>query len=107
MLNKYNLLSVNQLAAQIKLLEVWKSVNLEGYPIMLEPYNNNLSQSGHSLRPQGDRIFKDMSKLHKAESSFNIDAARIWNAAPKTVTSAITLSLAKKSILLFVKSLPV
>ena len=33
MLNKFNLLSVNQLTAQIKLTEVWKSVNIKDYAI--------------------------------------------------------------------------
>ena len=39
MLEKFNLLSVNQMAAKIKLLEVWKMVNTEGSPLQLEPYN--------------------------------------------------------------------
>ena len=33
--DKFNLLSVNQLAARIKLLEVWKAVHVEGYAIVL------------------------------------------------------------------------
>ena len=37
MLDKFDLLSVNQLAAQIKLIEAWKSVYLEGYTIVMEP----------------------------------------------------------------------
>ena len=41
MLKKYNLPSVNQLAAQIKLVEAWKSQNIEQYPIKLEPNNPN------------------------------------------------------------------
>ena len=36
MLTKFNLLSVNQLAAQIKLTEVWKASNVENYAITLE-----------------------------------------------------------------------
>ena len=31
--------SVNQLAAQIKLIEAWKSVHQEGYAITLDPCN--------------------------------------------------------------------
>ena len=33
----YNLPSVNQLAAQIKLIEGWKCMNIEQYPLKLEP----------------------------------------------------------------------
>ena len=57
MLSKFNLLSVNQLAAQIKLLEVWKSINVEGNPTKLEPYSTNQSVSAHVLRPQPNRVF--------------------------------------------------
>ena len=89
-LKKFKLLSVNQLAAQIKLIEVWKSINREGYPIQLDPYNCHLSQSGIELRPKLNRVFNDTTKLRLAESSFNRDAARIWNAAPADVTSACT-----------------
>ena len=32
-------MSVNQLATSIKLVEVWKSTNINDYPIKLEPNN--------------------------------------------------------------------
>ena len=96
-LKKFNLLSVNQLAAQIKLTEVWKAINREGYPIQLEPYNNHLTQSGLRLRPKLDRVFNDTSRLRLAESRFNIDAARVWNAASADITTAISIELAKKN----------
>ena len=35
MLNKFELLSVNQLSAQIKLTEVWKSINVGKCPLKL------------------------------------------------------------------------
>ena len=38
--NKFNLLLVNQLAAQIKLTKVWKSVNIKDYAIVLDPYKS-------------------------------------------------------------------
>ena len=106
-LKKFGLLSVNQLAAQIKLNEVWKSINQEGYPIQLEPYNSQLAQSGLTLRTQNNRVFKDTLRLHLAVSSFNIDAARIWNAAHMDVTSAVTIAVAKSRIRKFAESLPV
>ena len=37
MLKKFNILSVNQLTAQIKLQEVWKAVHTEKYGISLDP----------------------------------------------------------------------
>ena len=107
MLDKFDLLSVNQLAAQIKLQEVWKSINVEGFAIKLEPYSCNLTESGHELRQKNNRIFNDTSRLQIAEYSFHMDAAKLWNNAPIAITQAKILSLAKKAIKIHVKTLPV
>ena len=101
-------LSVNQLAAQIKLTEVWKSVNVEGNPTTLEPYRvQNRSESAPVLRPKNNRIFKDTARLEASKSSFHIDAAKLWNRAPSSIQTAPSLSSAKKAVLLYVKSLPI
>ena len=52
MLEKFELLSVNQLAAQIKLTEAWKSVYLKGYAIVLDLYNKERPSNTHELRIQ-------------------------------------------------------
>ena len=103
---KFNLLSVNQLAAQIKLKEVWKSLNCPNYPTKLEPYNNALADGVHSLRIKENRIFNDTFQLQKSKSCFNVDAARLWNVAPLSIRNAVTNYEAKKAILTFVKTLP-
>ena len=48
LLLKYNLPSVNQLAAEIKLTETWKSINIQNYPFKLESNNHG--------RNDGERI---------------------------------------------------
>ena len=50
MLVKFKLLSVNQLAGQIKLTESWKSFNIEKYPIQL--IKNERSNDG-AVRKEG------------------------------------------------------
>jgi hypothetical protein len=100
------MLSVNQLSAQIKLKEVWKSLNFQNYPIKFEPYNSALSEGSHALRTKENRVFNDNYRLQKSKSSFYVDAARIWNAAPKTIRNAKTDYEAKGAILNFVKILP-
>jgi hypothetical protein len=107
LLQKYNLLSVNQLAAQIKLTEVWKSINIEGYPVVMDPYNRTLNSTTLDLRLQPTRTFDDTSRLATSKYSFNVDAARLWNLAPPDIRSAQTLAVAKKAILAHAKSLPV
>ena len=86
------LLSVNQLAAQIKLIEVWKSVNVEGHPLSLDPYTNPERSSLTELRPQPNRVFNDTHKLKITSHSFCTDAARVWNQAPAEIKSATTLN---------------
>ena len=107
-LKKFNLRSVNhQLAAQIKLQEVWKSVNIEKYGITLEPYNNHVDPSGRNLRLKSNRKFNDTTRLVLAEYSCTIDAAKLWNNAPVEITSAKCLTQAKKAILAHVQLLPI
>ena len=88
-------------------MEVWKSQNQEGYPIVFEPYNASLQNQDHDLRPQNNRVLKEYCKLKKFESSFIVDAARLWNVVPGEITGAPTLSTAKAAIRLFCKILPV
>ena len=91
---------------QIKLKKVWKSLNCENYPIKLEIYNPALKNASHSLRQKDNRVFKDTCKLQKSKMSFNLDAAKLWNAAPLTVRNSKTSYEAKKLITAFVKTLP-
>jgi hypothetical protein len=107
LLNKFGLLSVNQLAAQIKLTEVWKSLNVVGHPSLLEPYHKVSTATTAGLRPKPTRILNDSSKLLCAKFSFHVDAARLWNLAPPTIKSADTLRKAKTAIMTHCKSLPV
>ena len=107
MLKKFDLLSVNQLAAKIKLTEVWKSINKEGYPINLEKYKQYSEINTHLLREQPNRTFNDYCRLQKSEYSFHVDAAKLWNYAPTEIKSALSLPLAKKAIDKFCHLLPI
>ena len=107
MLEKFDLLSVNQLAAQIKLLEVWKAVHIPGYAVAMDPYNQERPHNTHHLRNQTNRIFNDSTKLKIAEQSFNIDAAKLWNNAPEETRTAATIEIAKRAIKIIVKTFPI
>ena len=107
MLKKFDLLSVNQLAAQIKLQEVWKATHIERYGVVFDSYNTNLTSSGHDLRPKTNRKLNDTTRLVLAEHSFTIDAAKLWNAAPASITTAPTLGAAKTLIRKFVLTMPI
>ena len=107
MLEKCDLLSVNQLAATIKLTEVWKINNQEQHPLKLDPYKPHTNRAHHVLRNKPNRVFNDSCRLKNSESSFHIDAARVWNAAPNSIQNAITLNIAKSKIKFFCKTLSV
>ena len=55
LLEKFNLPSVNQLAAEIKLIEAWKIMNVPEYPISLD--------SNNPTRNTGDRIVRDSTTV--------------------------------------------
>ena len=86
------LLSVNQLAAKIKLIEVWKTLNRPDYPLKLDPYKPTNQHSGHDLRIQPNLIFNDSCKLKKSEFSFQVDSAKIWNISPPEIRVAKSLN---------------
>ena len=106
MLEKFNLLSVNQMAAKIKLLEVWKMVNREGSPLKLDPYNTSNNENKHGLRQKPNRVFDDTCRLKNSELSFHIDAARVWNASPAEIRNATSMNIAKTEVTKFCKTLP-
>ena len=107
MLKKFGLLSVNQLSAKIKIMEVWKSMNCEDYPITMDPYRPNSTPGHkHDIRTQQTRVLNDSCRLHKSEFSFHVDAARIWNATPNEIRTATSQNIAKKAIDKFCKLLP-
>ena len=60
LLEKTNILSVNQTAAQIKQLEMWKVAKQENYPVKIESVEQNTN--GRSTRWSKDERFKEKPK---------------------------------------------
>ena len=105
LLKKYNLPSVNQLSAEIKLVEAWKCTHIESYPLRLEPNNPNRADCLRSIRPSSIKQWKDESSSTAARISFSRDTAKLWNNAPVAITNAISLYSAKREIKSFCKTL--
>ena len=106
LLQKYKLLSVNQLAAEIKLVEAWKIINRDNYPLKLEPNNPDRAYTQRELRPSSIKIWNDDAKSMAAKVSFSRDAAKLWNNAPEVIKSAQSLNIAKKEIKSYCSLLP-
>ena len=105
LLEKQNMLSINQLAAQVKLTEMWKAVNTENYPIQMAA--QSVSEAGMATRAdhQGRLIEVGHSKI--TTQSFVGDASRVWNKAPLKIKEAKTIGSAKNAIKAYCKTIPI
>ena len=88
-------LSVNQLNAESKLQEVWKSINNSDYPIKWEKNTTILDSRTRSV--QKNTLIFPRNGI-KMQATFYSDYARLWNIAPDTIKNCKTLFCAKKEI---------
>ena len=101
MLEKNNMLSINQMHAQVKLTEMWKATNYKNYPL-------NIDQ----LQPAANgRATRGISKGKLSEpatlNTFIGNATRLWNKAPNVIKTAKSISIVKKEIKQYCKTLPI
>ena len=102
---KYGLPSVNQLAAEIKILEAWKSLNLEDYPFQMEPANPGRNTQGRAVRETTERKCNDSAHSKTSELSCSRDTTKLWNSAPQSLKSAKKTKRCKKEIKIYCKTL--
>ena len=105
LLDNLNMLSVNQMNAQIKITEVWKSQKLPNYPLKTEKVCHDNDTCKTRAVSNGD--LKEFGKSELLQSTFLSDASKSWNKCPNDIILCETLSKAKKAIRIFVKTLPV
>ena len=100
-----NMLSVNQVNAQVKLTEIWKSINIENYPIQSQKVNYNMEARATRASNRGDLMIE--ASTLKSQATFLNDAFKIWNEAPTIIKTSKSLSIAKKEIRKYVTTLPI
>ena len=88
--------SINQIHAQIKLLEMWKAVNVEGNPIIVERVTS--CPEAALTRSGGNARLLEVGKSYLCSKTFKNDAIRIWNHAPKELEECSSVWSAKKAI---------
>ena len=103
--HKQNLLSVNQLNGQIKLTEVWKSINKTNYPIKWE-IKSIPTDGSRVTRSSNNVTLKENKHSCYTSTSFLNDAAKLWNLTPLSLRECKSIYSAKKQIRTFVTSLP-
>ena len=101
MLEKTKMLSINQMNAQVKLTEMWKSVNYNNYPLNI----GKLKPACNGRESRGVTTGKLMEP--KTLNTFIGNATRLWNNAPRSIKDSKSISTAKKAIKSFCLSLPV
>ena len=102
LLDNLNMLSVNQINAQIKITEAWKNSQDIDYPLKFKKVTNDCHTRAAT---NGDMI--EFGKSDLVKSSFLSDASKAWNKTPMEIKECNTLWSAKKAIKTFVKQLPI
>ena len=105
MLEKHNMLSVNQINAQIKLTEMWKAMNDIDHPFKIEKQEVNESQ--RMSRSVTNGVIKCIASSGLTQSTFINDGVKAWNKAPMILKNCQTISAAKTEIKKWVKTLPI
>ena len=100
-----NIISVNQLNCQIKLKEVWKSINDVNYPIQWK-LKSPPAEDARITRSENVNNLVESRLLKFEESTFMNDAARIWNLAPQTLKDCKNIYSVKREIKNYIVTLP-
>ena len=93
-LDKFNILSVNQLNAQIKISDIWKAVNVDNYPtkVILRTVNNDSAMTRSIVNGK----LVETGKCALTQATFINDAIKAWNKSNEDVKQSLTYNVAKK-----------
>ena len=105
LLANVNMLSVNQINAQIKITEVWKALQDANHPLKIEKVAHDLRSC--TTRSVTNGVLKEFGKLTILQSTFLSDASKVWNKCPTDLKEFESLWKAKKVIKTFAATLPV
>ena len=100
LLEKFKMLSVNQLNAKVKLMEIWKAKNVEDYPLKVEQQQNNNQKVNTRADIKERPVEIGMSSM--TQKTFVSDAIHLWNLAPDLIKNSTSLYHAKSEIKKFV-----
>ena len=89
LLKNIGMSSVNQMHCQIKLLEIWKAMNVKDYPIKITS-TSSCSDSA-TTRSGGNVRLVENGKSNLCSKTFINDAIKIWNRAPKELEECSTI----------------
>ena len=105
LLEETNMMSINQLNAQIKIMEIWKALNIDGYPLKLDKQTAISSKTSTRACTLGKIIEKGKCTLTQ-KTCIN-DAVKLWNSLPLNIQNSETLNQMKNNSKEFAKTLPI
>ena len=105
LLTKFNMLSVNQINAQIKLSEMWKAVNNEDHLFNLKKLSSG--PDVRAMRSITNEMLPVKSFSELSKNTFINDGICAWNHAPITIKNYKSYASAKNEIKKFIKSIPI
>ena len=105
LLVKFKFLSVNQMNAQIKLTEMWKSIHIVNYPTKTELIVDYTE--GTNTRSRNSGLLKEEKVTVKSQRTYTNNAIHIWNQAPNSIKDCVSIYSAKKRIKAFIALLPI
>ena len=105
LLEKFGYMSVNQMNYQVKLMEAWKALNVEGYPLKIA--QQSVPDVGTATRAARNRRPVQVGNTTTTRNTSVSDSIRLWNQAPNSITESKTLYGAKKEIKKYAKTLPI
>ena len=105
MLEELSWISLNQLSAESRLIQAWKTAHTENY--CLQDTLTRRRKGAYPTRESETTLFEpgDDNRITSAGSFVN-QTARIWNQAPISIKNSSTLEQAKRQIRSYVKTLP-
>ena len=99
------MLSINQMNMQVKLLEIWKAMNIDDYPLRINQQGTN--ETGVSTRGDYKRKPIEIGKTTLTQKTCISDAIRLWNQVTDKVTNSLTVTQAKNEIKKYAMTLPI
>ena len=85
---------MNQLNAQIKLLDIWKALNVDGYPLKIKQQQ---AVNNHGTLTRAWAIGRpcEIGKSTLTQNTCPSDAIKLWNQLPPSITTSKNVYHAK------------
>ena len=107
LLKRINMISVNQINAQIKITEIWKAVNNDECPLKITKMMDVKPERRLRSKNEIENNLLESGLTENSKKTFINDGIRLWNRCPSAIKQSKSLFTVKKEIKKFVVTLPI